>query len=156
MQSVYKIKEGGQTEIMSGLIQLHSETQTLFLKTKKYYWNATEPVFQTYHMMFEEQSTELVQGFDLIVERIGILGGSVSGSQDMLKNPSATREMENFPKEPEMIDDLLLAHELAIISALSLFSESIKIRDDLTTDLLTRRIRSHQRTALRLKSLLNT
>ena len=142
--------------IVNGLTQLLVETKAIYLKTKKYHWNSTEGLFQTHYMMFEKQYSELVPAFDLIAERIRILGFSVPNSEVLLKDSEATREMEYFLDGPEMIKDLLVSHELFVGTALSVFSESVKLRDDLTADLITRRIRAHQRTILVLRGLLNT
>lgn len=156
MHSVRETEEGGQAAIVNGLIQLLVETKSIYLKTKKYYWNATQEMFQANNMMFEKQCAELVPAFDLIAERIRILGFSASKSEVLLKNSDATREMGYFLEGPEMIKDLLVFHELFVRTALSVFSESMKLRDDLTADLVSQRIRAHQRTVLMLRSLLNS
>jgi starvation-inducible DNA-binding protein len=156
MRSVCETGNGGNAAIVNGLVQLLEETKSIYLKTKKYHWNATEGVFQTYNTMFENQCAELVPAFDLIAERIRILGFSASNSEVLLKNSDATSEMKYFLEGPEMIKDLLVLHELFVGTALSVFSESVKLRDDLTADLITRRIRAHQRTVFVLRSLLNT
>jgi starvation-inducible DNA-binding protein len=156
MGSDCEAEKRGNAAIVNGLIQLLEETKAIYLKTKNYHWNATEGVFQTYNMMFENQCAELLPAFDLIAERIRVLGFTASNSEALLKNSDATREMKYFIDGPEMIKNLLILHELLIRTALKIFSESVKLKDDFTADLLTRRIRSHQRTVLMLRGLLNT
>jgi len=53
-----------------------------------------------------------------------------------------------------MIKDLLEEQEAIVTEALFIFTESVKLGDDLTADLLIQRIRSHERTALMLKGFL--
>ena len=45
--------------ITDGLARLLADTYTLYLKTHNYHWNVTGPMFQTLHLMFETQYTEL-------------------------------------------------------------------------------------------------
>ena len=48
-----------RTEISAGLSRLLADSYTLYLKTHNYHWNVTGPLFNTLHLMFEEQYTEL-------------------------------------------------------------------------------------------------
>jgi starvation-inducible DNA-binding protein len=45
--------------ITDGLSRLLADSYTLYLKTHNYHWNVTGPMFQTLHLMFETQYTEL-------------------------------------------------------------------------------------------------
>ena len=45
--------------IATGLGRLLADTYTLYLKTHNFHWNVTGPMFQTLHVMFEQQYTEL-------------------------------------------------------------------------------------------------
>ena len=46
----------------------------LYLKTHNFHWNVTGPMFNTLHVMFMDQYTELWNALDLIAERIRALG----------------------------------------------------------------------------------
>ena len=56
------IDEADRTEIADGLAHLLADTYTLYLKTHNYHWNVTGPMFQTLHLMFEQQYNELALG----------------------------------------------------------------------------------------------
>jgi starvation-inducible DNA-binding protein len=43
---------------------------TLYLKTHNFHWNVTGPMFQTLHLMFEQQYDELALAVDPVAERI--------------------------------------------------------------------------------------
>ena len=60
------IPENDRIEIADGLSCLLADTYTLYLKTHKYHWNVTGPMFQTLHLMFETQYNELALAVDLI------------------------------------------------------------------------------------------
>src|SRR4028119_2338406 len=74
------IDEKQRGEIALGLSRLLADTYTLYLKTHNYHWNVTGPMFQTLHLMFETQYTELAEAVDVIAERIRALGYPAPGS----------------------------------------------------------------------------
>ena len=66
--------------IAAGLARLLADSYTLYLKTHNYHWNVTGPMFNTLHLMFEGQYTELALAVDSIAERIRALGEPAPGS----------------------------------------------------------------------------
>ena len=56
--------------IAGGLANVLADTYTLYLKTHNFHWNVTGPMFQTLHLMFEQQYNELALAVDLVAERI--------------------------------------------------------------------------------------
>ncbi len=63
-----------RAKIAAGLSKLLADTFTVYLKTHNFHWNVTGPMFNTLHLMFETQYTELWTATDLIAERIRSLG----------------------------------------------------------------------------------
>lgn len=68
------IGEQDRAAIAEGLSRLLADTYTLYLKTHNFHWNVTGPMFNTLHLMFEGQYTELAVAVDDIAERIRALG----------------------------------------------------------------------------------
>jgi Ferritin-like domain len=68
------ISEPDRAAIARGLSKLLADSYTLYLKTHNYHWNVTGPMFNTLHLMFEQQYTELAAAVDLIAERIRARG----------------------------------------------------------------------------------
>src|SRR5918992_420681 len=68
------ITEQDRKAIANGLSRVLADTYTLYLKTHNFHWNVTGPMFQTLHLMFEQQYNELWAAGDLIAERIRALG----------------------------------------------------------------------------------
>src|SRR6476646_6665763 len=66
--------------IAGGLSKLLADTFTLYLTTHNFHWNVTGPMFNTLHLMFMEQYTELWNAVDPIAERIRSLGHHAPGS----------------------------------------------------------------------------
>ena len=68
------ISEADRKQIADGLSRLLADTYTLYLKTHNFHWNVKGPLFNTLHLMFEQQYTELATAVDEIAERIRALG----------------------------------------------------------------------------------
>lgn len=47
------ISEADRCRIAEGLSRVLADSYTLYLKTHNFHWNATGPMFQTLHLMFE-------------------------------------------------------------------------------------------------------
>jgi len=86
------ISESDRKAITDGLARLLADTYTLYLKTHNYHWNVTGPMFQTLHLMFETQYSELALAVDLIAERIRALGAPAPGSYREFGTLSAVPE----------------------------------------------------------------
>ena len=67
-------------KIVQELGKLLSSTYTLYLKTQNFHWNVTGPFFQTLHLMFEGQYTQLAMANDAIAKRIRSLGAFAPGT----------------------------------------------------------------------------
>jgi starvation-inducible DNA-binding protein len=73
--------ESAQREaIAQGLSRVLADSYSLYLKTHYFHWNVTGPMFQTLHLMFETQYTELALAVDLVAERIRALGVYAPGT----------------------------------------------------------------------------
>lgn len=141
-------------EIAQGLSRLLADTYTLYLKTHNFHWNVTGPMFQTLHLMFETQYTELALAVDLIAERIRSLGFPAPGTYKQYAALSSIKEEEGIPKAQEMIKLLVEGQEAVVRTARSLFPIVESAHDEATADLLTQRIQLHEKTAWMLRSLL--
>jgi len=148
------IDAASRAEITEGLSRLLADTYSLYLKTHNFHWNVTGPMFQTLHLMFETQYTELALGVDLIAERIRTLGYPAPGTYSEYAKLSSIPETSGVPKAKEMIQLLVEGQEAVIRTARSLFPVVDGVNDEPTADLLTQRIQLHEKTAWMLRSLL--
>ena len=74
------IKPSYRKKIAEGLSKLLADTYTLYLKTNYFLQNVTGPMFNTLHLMFETQYTELALAVDNIAERIRALDEYAPGT----------------------------------------------------------------------------
>lgn len=148
------ISEQDRHSIVDGLSRLLADTYTLYLKTHNFHWNVTGPMFQTLHLMFETQYTELAAAVDVIAERIRALGSFAPGTYGDFARLSTIKEPDGVPNAQEMIRQLMQDQEAIIRTARSMFKAVDQASDEPTADLLTQRMQIHEKTAWMLRSLL--
>jgi len=148
------IKPKDRKAIAEGLSALLADTYTLYLKTHNFHWNVEGPMFNTLHLMFETQYTELALAVDLIAERIRALGYPAPGSYSAYAKLSSIKEANGQPKAEEMIRQLVDGQEAVVRTARKVFPAAEKASDEPTADLLTQRMQVHEKNAWMLRSLL--
>ncbi len=154
MQIDIGITTANRSQIAAGLSRLLADTYTLYLQTHNFHWNVTGPMFQTLHLMFETQYTELALAVDLIAERIRALGFPAPGTYAEFSQLSAIQETTGVPKAEEMIRLLVVGQETVTRTARSIFAVVDEAHDEPTADLLTQRMQVHEKNAWMLRSLL--
>jgi starvation-inducible DNA-binding protein len=148
------ISENDRRKIAEGLGRLLADTYTLYLKTHNFHWNVTGPMFQTLHLMFEEQYTELAAAVDLIAERIRALGFPAPGSYREFTSATSIPDARGDLAATEMIRELVEGQEAVVRTARSILPTVNKADDQPTLDLLTQRLQVHEKAAWMLRSLL--
>ena len=140
--------------IADGLSRLLADSYTLYLKTHNFHWNVEGPMFNTLHLMFEQQYTELALAVDLIAERIRALGHPAPGTYGAFVKLSSIKEDSGQPKAEDMIRLLVDGQEAVVRTARKIFPVVDKVGDEPTADLLTQRMQVHEKNAWMLRSLL--
>ncbi|HZF79934.1 MAG TPA: Dps family protein [Rubrivivax sp.] len=149
------IDDDARAAIAGGLSKVLADTYTLYLTTHNFHWNVTGPMFNTLHVMFMEQYTELWNAVDPIAERIRSLGHPAPGSYAQFGQLASIADVPAIPpKALEMVRILKEGHEAVARTARSVFPQADKAGDEPTADLLTQRLTVHEQTAWMLRSLL--
>ncbi len=148
------ISEKDRKDIAQGLSRLLADSYTLYLMTHNFHWNVTGPMFNTLHLMFEQQYNELALAVDLIAERIRALGMPAPGTYSEFVALSSIKEVKGVPNAQKMIQHLVEGQEAVVRTARSLFPVVEKASDEPSADLLTQRMQVHEKTAWMLRSLL--
>jgi len=148
------ISDKDRKKIAEGLSKLLADTYTLYLKTHNFHWNVTGPMFNTLHLMFETQYTELALAVDSIAERIRALGYPAPGTYKEYARLSSIAEEDGVPEATEMIRKLVEGQEAVVRTARSIFPLVDAASDEPSADLLTQRMQTHEKTAWMLRSML--
>jgi len=63
-------------DISAALNTLLADVFTLYLKTKNFHWHVSGPHFRDYHLLLDEQATQIYAITDSIAERVRKVGGT--------------------------------------------------------------------------------
>ena len=148
------ISKKDREKIAAGLSRLLADSYTLYLKTHNFHWNVKGPMFNTLHVMFMDQYTELWNALDLIAERIRALDFPAPGTYREFAKLTVIKESEGVPSATEMIKQLVAGQEAVVKTARGIFPVVDKAGDEPTADLLTQRMQIHEKNAWMLRSLL--
>lgn len=63
-------------DLSAALTGLLADTFALYFKTKNFHWHMSGPSFRDYHLLLDEQASQLFAMTDAIAERVRKLGGT--------------------------------------------------------------------------------
>lgn len=122
------------TALAAALNGLLADYFALYLKTKNFHWHVSGPHFREYHLLFDEQATELVDTTDLIAERVRKLGqrtltsiGDIAAKQSVKDNDKDAVPAQGMLKE-------LLTDNKALVASLKAAKELAGEAGDNATD----------------------
>lgn len=90
----------------------------LYLKTKNFHWHVSGPHFRDYHLMLDEQATEIITVTDDIAERVRKIGNTTLRSiGDVARRQSIADNDRDYVPPAEMLaelreDNLKLVHRI--------------------------------------------
>jgi starvation-inducible DNA-binding protein len=140
--------------LAQGLSRVLADSYTLYLKTHNYHWNVEGPRFKGLHQLFEDQYTDLAQAIDEIAERIRALGHYAPGSFSEFAKLTAVKEETEQPEALEMARRLAEDQETLVATCRQVLQTAQQADDPATDDLLSGRIRTHEKNAWMLRSYL--
>ena len=70
------LKAAATRDIAGSMNAILADVYALYLKTKNFHWHVSGPHFRDYHLLLDEQATQLFAMTDPIAERIRKVGGS--------------------------------------------------------------------------------
>ncbi len=62
--------------VIDALNVVLADSFALYFKTKNFHWHVSGPHFRDYHLLLDEQATQILASTDLIAERVRKLGGT--------------------------------------------------------------------------------
>ncbi|KJV36323.1 Dps family protein [Luteibacter yeojuensis] len=136
------------------LSKLLADTYSLYLKTHSFHWNITGPQFNSLHNMFEVQYNELWTAADEIAERIRILDVFAPGSYSQFGKLTSIKEESGVPEWKNMVAQLVEGHEIAAATSREVIKVADEAGDEGSADMVTGRLKEHEKTAWMLRSLL--
>ena len=94
-------------EISSNLRRLLADVFTLYVKTKNFHWHISGRHFRDYHLLLDEQATQIFAITDTIAERARKIGGTTIRSiSDIARNQRLKDNNKEVVSAREMIGEL--------------------------------------------------
>jgi starvation-inducible DNA-binding protein len=128
------LKSNAVKAVADALNGLLADYYALYLKTKNFHWHVSGPHFRDYHLMFDEQATEILATTDLIAERVRKTGNTTLRSiGDIARRQSLKDNNVEFVSPADMLEELR-ADNLALVEALRAAKELTGAANDNATD----------------------
>lgn len=70
------LSSNASQDISAALTTLLADVFALYLKTKNFHWHVSGPHFRDYHLLLDEQATQIFAITDAIAERVRKVGGA--------------------------------------------------------------------------------
>ena len=95
-------------EIAEALNGLVADSFALYTKTKNFHWHVSGPHFRDYHLLFDEQATEIFNTIDELAERVRKLGAkTIHSIGEIAKLQSIKDNDKDFVSPGDMLLELM-------------------------------------------------
>lgn len=145
-------KNINSVEMLSNVL---ATTYVLLVKTQNIHWNVKGADFGYIHSLMEIHYNSLFLAIDEIAERIRMLNSDSPATMSEFLKLSCISEKLNAKSGTEMLEELKNDHECIAQGITKFLSELSKTDDFETSDLLTSRLRFHNKVVWMLKSNLS-
>ncbi|MGE0628908.1 MAG: Dps family protein [Hyphomicrobiaceae bacterium] len=71
-----RLGENAAKDISAALTTLLADVFALYMKTKNFHWHISGPHFRDYHLLLDDQSSQIFAMTDAVAERVRKLGGT--------------------------------------------------------------------------------
>jgi starvation-inducible DNA-binding protein len=93
--------------VADALNALLADSYALYLKTKNFHWHVSGPHFRDYHMLFDDQATQILANTDVIAERVRKTGNTTLRSiGDIARRQSLTDNNAEMVTPAAMLAEL--------------------------------------------------
>lgn len=95
-------------QIAKVLNPLIADTFALFVKTKNFHWHMAGSHYRDYHLLFDEQASQILAMVDVLAERVRKVGGATIRSIGQInKLKSLDDDNDEFVEAKEMVRRLM-------------------------------------------------
>ena len=91
-------------EALNGVL---ADSYALYFKTKNFHWHVSGPHFRDYHLMFDEQATQILAVTDALAERVRKTGNTTLRSiGDISRRQSLSDNDADYVSPADMLNEL--------------------------------------------------
>lgn len=123
--------------LSSVLNAMLADVFVLYLKTKNFHWHMSGPHFRDYHLLLDEQATQIYEISDPIAERVRKIGGtSIRSIGHIARLQRLADNDEKFVNAVDMLKELHKDNKALIESMRAAHEVASKANDYATTSLI--------------------
>jgi len=131
------LPQEGVDKISEALNRILADSFALYLKTKNFHWHVSGPHFRDYHLLFDDQASEILGTTDEIAERVRKIGGNTLRSIGHIgKLQSLEDNDSNFVPAREMLRELMNDNKDVVKTMRETHEIADKFEDAATASLL--------------------
>ena len=121
-------------EALNGIL---ADSYALYLKTKNFHWHVSGPHFRDYHLLLDDQATQILATTDLIAERVRKTGNTTLRSIGDIARRQTIRDNDaDFVSPQDMLAELR-EDNLKLVGSLRAAKEAAgEARDNATDSLI--------------------
>ena len=94
--------------VSAALNGLLADSFAMYVKTKNFHWHVSGPHFRSYHLLFDEQATQIFETTDELAERVRKIGGTTIRSIAHIERLQRVKENEQeFVSPLDMLRELM-------------------------------------------------
>jgi len=131
------IKSNAAKTVAQALNGILADSYALYMKTKNFHWHVSGPHFRDYHLMLDEQATEILGTTDEIAERVRKTGNTTLRSiGDIARHQTIKDNDEDFVAPDAMLAELR-EDNLKLVAALREAKDIVdEAKDNATSGIL--------------------
>jgi starvation-inducible DNA-binding protein len=120
-------------EVAEGLTKLLADVFTLFVKTKNFHWHVSGPHFRDYHLLLDDQATDVFAMVDPIAERARKLGGTTIRSVGQIVSLHRIQDNDAAFVDPVAMLTELRGDNESLVKYMRELHETCDDKDDVAT-----------------------
>jgi starvation-inducible DNA-binding protein len=122
------------SSVLNGLL---ADVFALYFKTKSFHWHLSGPHFRDYHLLFDEQATQIFEIGDAIAERVRKIGGTTIRSVGHIARLQRIADNDQeYVNAKEMLLELHADNKSFVESLRTAHEVAAKANDYATTSLI--------------------
>ena len=148
------LKPQERDDVARELSKVLADSYAVYQKTHGYHWNVRGPDFFSIHNLLEQQYRDIWEALDQIAERIRALGELAPQGGSAFANLTSIKDGDPEQDATAMLTELMRDHETLIATARAALKIADDDGDDVSVDLLTQRLATHEKFTWMLRSTL--
>jgi starvation-inducible DNA-binding protein len=137
LQTPTDLRSNATKSVAEALNGILADSYALYLKTKNFHWHVSGPHFRDYHLMLDDQATQILGTTDLIAERVRKTGNTTLRSiGDIARRQTIKDNDAEFVSPDDMLAELR-EDNLKLVESLRAAKEAAtEARDNATEGLI--------------------